>query len=98
MRLELFKDAASEIEADRAWYRGGAERDRLRPLDCCPDADRVQLLLEEDRSDVGRDGNARRRADRQVLLRSHNSRRRFASGAALHASGGAAASVSRAFA
>ena len=58
-----------EYAGDRARYRRGAQRDGLRALDRRADADRVQLFLEEGRSDVGRDRNARRGVDRQVLLR-----------------------------
>ena len=58
-----------EYAGDRARHRGGVERHGLRTFDRGADADRVQLFLEKGRSHVGRDRNARRGIDQQMLLR-----------------------------
>ena len=54
---------------DRAWHRRSIERNCIRTFDRGADADRVHLFFPKSGSDVGGDGNARRRVDQQMLLR-----------------------------
>ena len=55
-------------EGDRAWNRRGVERDGVRSRHRRSGSGRVQLFFEKDRSDVGGNGNARRRADHANVI------------------------------
>ena len=54
---------------DRAWHRRSIKRNRLRTFHRCADTGRVYLFFPQSGSDVRGDGNTRRRADQQMLLR-----------------------------